>query len=174
MNYFTLFDIPIKFKINKELLSKNFYKLQLQSHPDLFINESDLTKTIALEKSIEINKGYKILKNSLSRAIYLLSLYGFKLKTETILLKNNSFLKKYFSLYEDIDNLKKNNFNGKKVHFFLKKIEKKSKHYKTMMETEFENKNYEEIIPIIAKLLFFKKIKINLKKEQDIYLRKTN
>lgn len=43
-----------------------------------------------------------------------------------------------------------------------------------MMETEFENKNYEEIIPIIAKLLFFKKIKINLKKEQDIYLRKTN
>lgn len=96
MNYFTLFDIPIKFKINKELLSKNFYKLQLQSHPDLFINESDLTKTIALEKSIEINKGYKILKNSLSRAIYLLSLYGFKLKTETILLKNNSFLKNIF------------------------------------------------------------------------------
>jgi len=170
MNYFTLFNVPEKFKINKKLLSENFYKLQLKFHPDLFISNSDSEKKIILEKSIEINKGYKTLKNFLNRAIYLLFLNGLKIEKETILLKNNTFLKKYFFLYEELDFLKENNFDEIRLNHFLKNIEKKIIDYKNKIEVEFEKKNYQGVIKIISKLLFFKKIKVNLKKEYDIYL----
>ncbi|CAL4326649.1 Fe-S protein assembly co-chaperone HscB [Buchnera aphidicola] len=164
MNYFKLFNIPEKFNINKKILTKNFYKLQLQFHPDLFINDSLSKKKIILNKSIEINKGYKTLKDSLSRAIYLLFLNGFKVSKETILLKNHNFLIKYFSLYEELEYLK-NNRNEKKIDIFLKKIEKKIDNYEIIIDMEFKNKNYEKVMQVIAKLLFFKKIKIHLKKE---------
>jgi len=166
--------MPKKFKINKELLSKNFYKLQLQFHPDFFINDSESKKKIILEKSIQINKGYKTLKNFLSRAIYFLFLNGFKIKEETLLLKNNDFLIKYFSLYEELDNLKENNFDEKKLDRLIKKIEKKIIYCKNKIEMEFEKKQYEQVIKTISELLFLKKIKNNLKKEHSIYLRKMN
>ncbi|QCI23022.1 Fe-S protein assembly co-chaperone HscB [Buchnera aphidicola] len=172
MNYFSLFKIPKNFKIDEKLLSKNFYKLQSQFHPDLFINDSEVKKKIILEKSIQINKGYATLKNFLNRAIYFLFLNGFEIKRETILLENNSFLMKYFSLYEELDDLKKNNFNKKHLDDFIEKIEKKITNYKNEIEMKFENKKYEEVIPIIAKFLFFKKIRDNLKKEYNIFLRR--
>ncbi|QCI16241.1 Fe-S protein assembly co-chaperone HscB [Buchnera aphidicola] len=171
MNYFELFNIPKKFKINKNLLSKNYYQLQLKFHPDLFINHSSFEKKIALKKSIEINKGYNTLKNFLSRAIYLLNLYNFKIKKEVILLKNNDFLIQYFSLYEELDFLKKNSFQKFQVNFFFEKIEKKIKKYEKKIEIEFKNKNFEKVVQIIARLLFLKKIKLTLRKEQNMYLR---
>ncbi|WAI18273.1 MAG: Fe-S protein assembly co-chaperone HscB [Buchnera aphidicola (Acyrthosiphon caraganae)] len=172
MNYFALFNMPEKFNINKQLLSKNFYKLQLKFHPDLFINDTESKKKIILEKSIQINKGYKILKDFLSRAIYFLSLNGFKIRRETLLLNDNNFLKKYFSLYEELDSLKENNFDEIRLNNLIQKIKKKITICKKKIEIEFEKKQYEEAIKKIAELLFFKKIKDNLKKEYNVYLKK--
>lgn len=172
MNYFTLFNLPQTFKVNQKLLSKNFYALQLKFHPDLFINDSYINKEIILNKSIEINKGYKTLKHFLSRAIHLLMLNGYN--TDSVLLKNNNYLKKYFVLYEAIDNLKETNFNQELWGIALDKIEKETVHCKNKIELEFENKNYKDIIPEIKNLLFLKKIKLNLIKEKNIYLRQEN
>ncbi|QCI20135.1 MAG: Fe-S protein assembly co-chaperone HscB [Buchnera aphidicola (Brevicoryne brassicae)] len=169
MNYFILFNLPKKFKINKELLSQNFYKLQLQFHPDLFINDSLSKKKVILEKSIQINKGYKILKNFLSRAIYLLSLHGFKIKNQKFFSENHGFLEKYFSLYEELDNLKKNNFDETLLNNLLKKISKRIQKYKEEIELEFEKKNFEKVSIVIEKLLFFEKMRMNLKKEQNSF-----
>lgn len=90
MNYFTLLNVPQQFNIDKKILTENFYKLQLKFHPDLFMNDCSLKKKIVLEQSIKINKGYKILKHSSSRAIYLLYLNGFEISKETILLDRKS------------------------------------------------------------------------------------
>ncbi|QCI24116.1 Fe-S protein assembly co-chaperone HscB [Buchnera aphidicola (Macrosiphoniella sanborni)] len=174
MNYFTLFNLPENFKINQKLLSENFYRLQLKFHPDLFINHSDMKKKIILKKSIEINKGYKTLKDFLSRAIYLLFLNGYKLDTENVLLNNNCYLTKYFVLYEDIDDLKKNNFDKEQLNSVFTKIMKEIMHCKNNIELEFKKKNYKNIIPEIEQLLFLKKIKFNLMKERNIYLRQEN
>jgi len=174
MNYFRLFNVPEEFKINKKLLSENFYKLQLKFHPDLFINDSKLKRKIILEKSIEINKGYKTLKDFSSRAIYLLFLNGIKIKKESVLLQNNDFLIKYFSLHEELDNLKKNNFDKIQLNNFENKIEKKILNCKNIVEMEFEKKKHDKIIKLIAKLSFFEKLQDNLKKAYNTYLRQIN
>ncbi|WP_425619664.1 Fe-S protein assembly co-chaperone HscB [Buchnera aphidicola] len=171
MDYFTLFNLPKKFEINQKLLFENFYALQSKFHPDLFINHTSLKKEIILKKSIELNLGYKTLKDFLSRAMYLLSLYGYKINTESVLLNQNRFLVKYFALYEEIDNLKKNSFNIKNWNCVLDKVDKKIMFCKKNIELEFKEENYEKIVIIIEKLLFLKKIKLSLKKERNLFLR---
>lgn len=164
MNYFTLFALPIKFQINKELLDKNFYKLQLKFHPDLFMNNSESKRKWVLEKSIQINKGYKTLKSSLNRSIYLLSLNNIKVNQEKLSSENQYLLKKYFFLHEELEILKtKKSLDI--IHFnnFLKKIENEIKDCENIINSEFYNKNWNKIINAISQLLFLTKIKKNLK-----------
>ncbi|WP_343154251.1 Fe-S protein assembly co-chaperone HscB [Buchnera aphidicola] len=160
MNYFTLFQLPKKFRINKDLLHKNFYKLHLQFHPDLFINDSESKKKWILKKSIEINKGYKTLKSSSNRSIYLLFLNGIKVNQNKLLSENQYFLKKYFFLYEELEIIKtKHNSNIIHLNNFFKKIEDEIKNCENLLDYEFNNKNWNAIINIISQLLFLKKIK---------------
>ena len=163
MDYFALFNLPKKYIIDKFLLSKNFYKLQLKFHPDLFIHHSESEKRIVLQKSIEINKGYKILQDSLNRAIHLLFLNGFKISKEKVLSEDNSFLKKYFFLYEELDFLLKNNCDEIQIDVFFKKIRNKIDNYEKIIEIKFNEKKWDDVIKLITKLLFFKKIQTRLK-----------
>ncbi|QIQ41583.1 MAG: Fe-S protein assembly co-chaperone HscB [Buchnera aphidicola (Aphis urticata)] len=164
MNYFELFALPKKFRINKDLLNKNFYKLQLKFHPDLFINQSESKKKWVLKKSIEINKGYKILNSSLNRSIHLLFLNGVKVDSEKLLSENQCFLKKYFFLYEELELLQKK-YDSNTTHFntFIRKIENEIKDCENIIDCEFYNKNWNNVIHAVSQLLFLKKIKKKLK-----------
>lgn len=164
MDYFKLFKLPQKYTINKSLLTENFYRLQLKFHPDLFINSSQREKQLALKKSIEINQGYQILKNSLSRAIYLLSLNGLNVNKEKFFSHDENFLKKYFFLYEELDRLMNIDQEKIKLDFFFQNIKKKIRDRQDKIEIECNKRNWDQVIKLIAELLFFKKIQNRFKK----------
>lgn len=164
MDYFKLFKLPQKYTINKSLLTENFYRLQLKFHPDLFINSSQREKQLALKKSIEINQGYQILKNSLSRAIYLLSLNGLNVNKEKFFSHDENFLKKYFFLYEELDRIMKIDQDKIKLDFFFQNIKKKIRDRQDKIEIECNKRNWDQVIKLIAELLFFKKIQNRFKK----------
>lgn len=63
MNYFELFDIPVQLKVNTALLSKKFFEMSKQFHPDYFANENDEVQAEALEKSALLNKAWKTFQN---------------------------------------------------------------------------------------------------------------
>lgn len=75
-NYFSLFELSEIFDIDVKVLEKKYFELQRNFHPDKFTGRSDKEKIAAIHKASEINEGYKVLKNPLSRAEYLLSLLG--------------------------------------------------------------------------------------------------
>ncbi|CAL4325980.1 Co-chaperone protein HscB [Buchnera aphidicola (Protaphis terricola)] len=165
MNYFELFLLPKQFQIDIKILNKNYYKLQLKFHPDLFINNSKYKQNQILEKSIEINKGYEILKNSLNRSIYLLSLNGINTQQKNLLSDNPSFLKKYFFLYEELESIKtKNNLTITHIDKFLKKIKYEIKYCENKINYAFNEKKWNKVIYRISQLRFLNKILINLKK----------
>ena len=60
MNYFEIFDLPIAYNVDTDLLTKNYFSLQRGSD-----NRFD---------SSLLNKVYSILKNDIKRAEYFLSL----------------------------------------------------------------------------------------------------
>ncbi len=75
-NYFEIFAFTPSFEIDLDELEKKYLEFQKEFHPD---NAS----TADIEQSIAINEAYKILKNSLSRASYILQLNGIDLENDS-------------------------------------------------------------------------------------------
>ena len=74
MNYFELFDIPVSVTVDKSVLAKKYFELQKKNHPDFFVQEDETAQQEALEKTSELNKAFKILKDPDATIQYLLKI----------------------------------------------------------------------------------------------------
>lgn len=78
-DYFELFRLPAGMDINAAQLSENFRILQRQFHPDRYASASAVEQRMAAQVSAELNAGYKVLSEPVSRAGYLLERAGLNL-----------------------------------------------------------------------------------------------
>jgi molecular chaperone HscB len=76
MEYFQLFEIPVKFKVDKQILRKKFFELSSKWHPDRFAASNSKEQELALEKSAMLNKAYKTLTNEDETINYILQKKG--------------------------------------------------------------------------------------------------
>ncbi|MBC7615170.1 MAG: Fe-S protein assembly co-chaperone HscB [Pedobacter sp.] len=74
MNYFELYEIPIGFSPNQEVIKQKFYALSKMYHPDFYINESQEKQDEVLELSTLNNKAFQVLKDDQKRLHYILQL----------------------------------------------------------------------------------------------------
>ena len=72
MNYFELYNLPVSFLPNKQLVKERFYELSRKYHPDFFTNTSPEEQADILEKSSIINKAYKVFQNKDETIKYIL------------------------------------------------------------------------------------------------------
>lgn len=82
MSYFQLLNLQPAFDIDLAQLEAEYFKAQRQYHPDRFIGKLTEERNQALNKSMDINKAYDLLKNPLKRAQYLLHLEGIEVGGE--------------------------------------------------------------------------------------------
>jgi molecular chaperone HscB len=162
MNYFKLFNLPEKFDIKVEVLSKKFHQLQRKFHPDLFNHHTKLIKIKMLNSSTMVNQAYRTLRDPLSRAEYLLSLNGFNIADKKDLIYEKDFLIEQFSFYEEIDKFKEFSFNLDDFNNLLKRINQIKKKHELEMEKEFETESWEKAANILSKLFFFRSLKNSL------------
>jgi len=163
MNYFVLFNLPEKFEINLKNLTKNFYKLQKQFHPDLSMNNSKNIQLKFLNKSICINAGYKTLKNPIQRSEHLLSINGTTTLSSKYKKKYNNFLKIQFFLHEQLDKILKKKNNKKKIHDFYKKINSFELDNMYKLKLYLNKKLWNIAIYTTLKLKFFENFKKKIK-----------
>ena len=64
MDYFELYDIPVSFFPDKDLVKQKFYELSRKFHPDFYGSGTDDEQAEALEMSSLNNKAYNILRDS--------------------------------------------------------------------------------------------------------------
>jgi molecular chaperone HscB len=74
MNYFELFEIPVQLKIDKSTITKKYFELSRQFHPDYFANAGDDVQADVLEKSALLNRAYKTFQNPDETIKYVLQL----------------------------------------------------------------------------------------------------
>jgi molecular chaperone HscB len=75
-NYFELFGLPQRFRVDPALLEQAYRRLQSEVHPDRFAAGSEREKRIALQSSARVNEAYRALREPVERARYLLGLHG--------------------------------------------------------------------------------------------------
>jgi molecular chaperone HscB len=68
MNFFEIFGLPVDYKIDETALLRAYLREQAAAHPDVADGES--------EKSTRLNVAYKVLRDPVERAGYLLELRG--------------------------------------------------------------------------------------------------
>ena len=76
-DYYELFGIPRRLNLSLDELQTRFYELSRQLHPDRFMSRPEAERREALDKSSELNDGYRTLKDPVKRAQYVLRQAGF-------------------------------------------------------------------------------------------------
>lgn len=64
------------FDLGMKKLEVSYFSLQTKLHPDRFAKKSEKEKLYSMQQSMSLNEAYEVLKNTLSRAEYLLKLEG--------------------------------------------------------------------------------------------------
>lgn len=158
MNYFELFEQPISFELDLDRLTSQYYNLSKKYHPDRFTLASEQDQAAALEKSAEVNKAFKILKDENSRIRYILDLFN-AAPQEGKEKMSQEFLLEMMDLNEAIMEYKFDPSNEKEV-----KIREQIETFKVELDTtahplkanfDFSNPNREELDKI--KTLYLKK-----------------
>jgi molecular chaperone HscB len=75
-DYFSFFSLPRKLTIDLADLEQRFRSLSRQFHPDYFYNATTNERLASLERASYLNDAYRVLKEPLDRAEYLLKLEG--------------------------------------------------------------------------------------------------
>lgn len=79
-DYFQTLGVPRHFSFENAAIERRFHDLQRSSHPDKFAGSSDAIANSAMDRSSEINRAYKTLRDPLARTKHLLSLYGYSVE----------------------------------------------------------------------------------------------
>jgi molecular chaperone HscB len=77
LNYFDFFEIPHHLSLDLKDLEKRFYALSRKWHPDRFARAAPQELESALDASAILNDGYRVLRDPIQRANYLLKEEGF-------------------------------------------------------------------------------------------------
>jgi molecular chaperone HscB len=76
-NYYDFFEIPHNLSIDLKDLEQRFYALSRKWHPDRFARAGAEERQQALDASAILNDGYRVLRDPIQRANYLLKENGF-------------------------------------------------------------------------------------------------
>lgn len=76
VDYFDLFRLPRRYRIDVEELEKKFLAISRNIHPDFFGSQSQEMRELSVRLSAELNEALRVLKDPVLRAGYLLENAG--------------------------------------------------------------------------------------------------
>lgn len=82
VDYFDLFRLPHKYRIDVEELERRFLAISRNIHPDFFGGQSQEMRELAVRLSAEMNEALRVLRDPVLRASYLLENAGGKSAAE--------------------------------------------------------------------------------------------
>ncbi|MBV8629626.1 MAG: Fe-S protein assembly co-chaperone HscB [Silvibacterium sp.] len=80
IDYFTLFGLPRKLRIDMTALERTFYRMSRKLHPDLYAQASPEERQWSLDQTSQLNDAYRTLKDPIARTEYLLRLEGVEIE----------------------------------------------------------------------------------------------
>jgi len=81
-DHFSLFGLPRRFRLDMNDLDAAWRAVQGVIHPDRFAGASGSEQRLSMQWAARVNEAYQTLKSPLTRASYLLQLFGEKIGTE--------------------------------------------------------------------------------------------
>jgi molecular chaperone HscB len=105
-NHFELFGLAPSFALDAGALDRAFRELQAKVHPDRFAQAGDAERRASMQWSTRANEAYRMLKDPVQRARYLLELHGVDSGFETDTAMPGDFLARQIELREALEEAK--------------------------------------------------------------------
>lgn len=109
MNHFEVFGLSPTLELDVKALEQKLRELSLAHHPDRVATADARTRLAALEKTTALNDAFKVLKDPVRRAFYVLKLKGVDLDSEAAAAKAAmplEFLEEVMERREQLEALK--------------------------------------------------------------------
>lgn len=75
-DFFELLGLPRRWQQDRNLLERNYLERSREAHPDAFVAKGPAAQRAALEQSSRINAAYRVVREPILRAEYLVKLGG--------------------------------------------------------------------------------------------------
>ncbi len=82
-DFFAVFELPQKLRLDTSALEKQFYTLSRKLHPDRFVNRPEEEQDEALRRSSRLNDAYRTLRDPVQRTQHLLALQGIEIEEQS-------------------------------------------------------------------------------------------
>ena len=114
-DYFGVFGLPRKLRMNLGELEQRFHQLSWKLHPDNFMRASEFERNLSLERSSELNDAYRALQDPVARVEYLLARGGVRKEGAAKQQAPPELLEEVFELNESLDELKEARESGGEI-----------------------------------------------------------
>jgi molecular chaperone HscB len=105
-DYFLFFGLPKKLSIDTEDLQSRFYSMSRKLHPDRYTRATETERTYSLEATSILNDGYRVLRDPVQRAEYVLKENGFDIGEQRSKDVPPELLEEVFELNEALEELR--------------------------------------------------------------------
>lgn len=154
MNFFEILCVEEKFQLSKHQLKDNFIKKLQLFHPDLYCNKSAAEMDIATKNSSIVSRAYNMLLDPVSRARYLIEIKNIPIPNES------GFITEVLEWNEKIEDTS----SVLELQQLVEEVNRMLSIYKSQMEKDFSDMEYEKAAASYAKVKFFMRVLDSAKK----------
>jgi molecular chaperone HscB len=133
-DYFAMFEIPRKLRIEMSALEKKFLQLSWKLHPDNYVNAMPEEREISLKRSSELNDAYRTLREPVARVEYLLGIEGARVEGKNKQQAPPELLEEVFELNESLDELREAKAASGDTTALKLNLESAQKNFQTKLE----------------------------------------
>ncbi|MCK5525110.1 MAG: Fe-S protein assembly co-chaperone HscB [Thiomargarita sp.] len=156
MNHFEVFNLPVSFEIDTDNLAQRYRDLQRVVHPDKYVNAPDRERRLAMQKAVQVNEAFQILKNPLNRGLYILQLQGIDTNDNSAM--DSEFLIEQMDLREELADLREKTQPFNALSNFINRLEKNKTFLIDILSQQFAQKEYQLALESTKKFQFFKRL----------------
>jgi molecular chaperone HscB len=133
-DYFSVFGLPRKLRLEMPLLEQKFLQLSWKLHPDNFVNASESERELSLKRSSELNDAYRVLRDPVGRVEYLLEIEGERREGEKKQQAPPELLEEVFELNESLDELREAKSSGGDFRELKNKLQSAEKNFQEKLD----------------------------------------
>ena len=99
-NYFELFGLTPRYRVDRDVLEERYRAFQHRVHPDRYASATDQERRVAMQQAAQINEAYRVLRDPIARARYLLEQRGHDFQDQQQTHQDAEFLMEQIELRE--------------------------------------------------------------------------
>jgi len=157
-DFFALFGLPRRFRIDEAALEMAYHDLQGRVHPDRYASLPDVEKRLSMQWATRVNEGFRTLRKPLSRAQYLLELAGIDVGLHTNTAMSSAFLMEQMEWREAVEEARAAGESGELAQLHQRLRHQAREVFEELEHAIDERQDLDAAAETVRRLMFMEKI----------------